>query len=276
MEVEAEVDPYLEVTEIVDRVVKGGGPALLFRNVKGSERPLLINQFGTERRMCLAFGEESLDAVARKLEDVLEMQPPQGLVEKVKGLGKLKRLADSHAEDGVEGRLPGARARARPRRAPDPALLARRPGAVHHAPGSDHEGPAHRRPQRRHVPDAEDRRALDVHALADPQGRARRLARRRGLDPGRRRARARPDHRVLGERAAPEAHRRADARGLPARRGGRDREVQDGRPRGAGQRRDRARGDDRGRRHGRRGPVRRPHRLLLAARAVPDLPPDRA
>ena len=87
MEVEAEVDPYLEVTEIVDRVVKGGGPALLFRNVKGSQHPLLINQFGTERRMCLAFGEESLDAVARKLEDVLEMQPPQGLVEKVKGLG---------------------------------------------------------------------------------------------------------------------------------------------------------------------------------------------
>jgi 4-hydroxy-3-polyprenylbenzoate decarboxylase len=95
VEVEAEVDPYLEVTEIVDRVVKGGGPALLFRNVKGSERPLLINQFGTERRMCLAFGEDSLDDVARKLEDVLEMQPPQGLVEKVKGLGKLKRLADS-------------------------------------------------------------------------------------------------------------------------------------------------------------------------------------
>ena len=95
VEVEAEVDPYLEITEITDRVVKAGGPALLFRNVKGSERPLLINQFGTERRMCLAFGEDSLDAVARKLEDVLEMQPPQGLVEKVKGLGKLKRLADS-------------------------------------------------------------------------------------------------------------------------------------------------------------------------------------
>ena len=81
VEVGAEVDPYLEITEIVDRVVKGGGPALLFRNVKGSQHPLLINQFGTERRMCLAFAEESLDAVARKLEDVLEMQPPQGLVE---------------------------------------------------------------------------------------------------------------------------------------------------------------------------------------------------
>jgi 4-hydroxy-3-polyprenylbenzoate decarboxylase len=95
VEIEAEVDPYLEITEIVDRTVKAGGPALLFRNVKGSEHPLLINQFGTERRMSLALGEASLDAVGRKIEDVLELQPPQGLVEKVKGLGKLKRLADS-------------------------------------------------------------------------------------------------------------------------------------------------------------------------------------
>jgi 4-hydroxy-3-polyprenylbenzoate decarboxylase len=95
VEIEAEVDPYLEITEITDRTVKAGGPALMFRNPAGAEHPLLINQFGTERRMCLAFGERSLDSVARKLEDVLEMQPPQGLVEKVKGLGKLKRLADS-------------------------------------------------------------------------------------------------------------------------------------------------------------------------------------
>ena len=95
VDVEAEVDPYLEVTEIVDRTVKAGGPALLFRNPRGSDRPLLINQFGTERRMCLAFGEATLDAVGRKVEEVIEMQPPQGLVEKVRGLGKLKRLADS-------------------------------------------------------------------------------------------------------------------------------------------------------------------------------------
>jgi 4-hydroxy-3-polyprenylbenzoate decarboxylase len=95
VEIDAEVDPYLEVTEIVDRTVKAGGPALLFTNPKGSQHPLLANQFGTEKRMSMAFGEPSLDAVGRKLEDVIEMQPPQGLVEKVKGLGKLKRLADS-------------------------------------------------------------------------------------------------------------------------------------------------------------------------------------
>src|SRR5215207_2205414 len=93
--VDAEVDPDLEATEIVDRTVKSGGPALLFTNPKGSEHALLINQFGTERRMCLAFDAPSLDSVATKLGDVLEMQPPQGLAEKVKGLKKLKSIADS-------------------------------------------------------------------------------------------------------------------------------------------------------------------------------------
>ena len=67
--VSAEVDPDLEITEIVDRVVKSGGPALLFEKPKGSQHPLLINQFGTERRMCLAFGVETLDDVAAKLGD---------------------------------------------------------------------------------------------------------------------------------------------------------------------------------------------------------------
>ena len=93
--VQAEVDPDLEITEIVDRTVKAGGPALLFEHPKGSSHPLLINQFGTERRMCLAFGVERLDDVAARLEDVLEMQPPQGLIDKVKGLKKLKSIADS-------------------------------------------------------------------------------------------------------------------------------------------------------------------------------------
>jgi 4-hydroxy-3-polyprenylbenzoate decarboxylase len=93
--VAAEVDPDLEITEITDRTVKAGGPALLFEHPKGSQHPLLINQFGTERRMCLAFGAQSLDEVAARLQSVIEMQPPQGLVEKVKGLAKLKSIADS-------------------------------------------------------------------------------------------------------------------------------------------------------------------------------------
>src|SRR5215217_1825655 len=99
----AEVDPDLEITEIVDRTVKAGGPTLLFTNPKGSPHPLLINQFGTERRMCLAFDAPSLDAVAAKLGDVLEMQPPQGLAEKVKGLKKLKSIADSRPKSVRSG-----------------------------------------------------------------------------------------------------------------------------------------------------------------------------
>src|SRR5918999_5377617 len=91
----AEVDPDLEITEIVDRVVKAGGPALLFERPKGSRHQLLINQFGTERRMCLALGVEKLDDAAAKLADVLDMQPPEGLREKVRGLLKLKSVADS-------------------------------------------------------------------------------------------------------------------------------------------------------------------------------------
>src|SRR5690349_24587210 len=84
--VSAEVDPHLEVTEIVDRVVKSGGPALLFERPKGSDVPLLINQFGTERRMCLAFGVSSLDEIASRVGEILEMQPPEGLAAKVRGL----------------------------------------------------------------------------------------------------------------------------------------------------------------------------------------------
>ena len=101
--VAAEVDPRLEVTEIVDRTVKAGGPALLFEHPKGSELPLLINQFGTERRMCLAFGVESLDDVGKKLQEVLEMQPPEGLREKVSGLLKLKEIAGSRPKEVRSG-----------------------------------------------------------------------------------------------------------------------------------------------------------------------------
>src|SRR5206468_7988588 len=94
LRVSTEVDPHLEITEITDRTVKAGGPALLFENPK-SEHRLLINQFGTERRMCLAFGAASLDDVGERLQEIIEMQPPQGLVQKVKGLAKLKSIADS-------------------------------------------------------------------------------------------------------------------------------------------------------------------------------------
>ena len=95
VEIDEEVDPELEVSEITDRVSKAYGPALLFNKPKGSQMPILINQFGSMSRMSAALGGDNLDDIAARLGRVLEMQIPQGLVARVKALGKLKNLADS-------------------------------------------------------------------------------------------------------------------------------------------------------------------------------------
>ncbi len=93
--IDAEVDAHLEITEIADRAMKHGGPALLFTNVKGSKIPLMINQYGTERRMLLALGAESLDAIGEEIGQMLDLQPPDGLRDKVQALGRLKSVADA-------------------------------------------------------------------------------------------------------------------------------------------------------------------------------------
>src|SRR6201987_1395954 len=79
-----EVDPILEITEITDRTVKMGGPALLFERPKGSKGPVVTNLVGTKRRMNLALEVESLDDVAARISSFLDMQSPQGILEKVK------------------------------------------------------------------------------------------------------------------------------------------------------------------------------------------------
>lgn len=92
VDVHAPVDPYLEVTEIVDRTVKSGGPALLFHHVGDSQHPMLINQFGTERRMCMALGVDSLDAAAARLSGLMEMHQPFGFSERMREMAKFRRL----------------------------------------------------------------------------------------------------------------------------------------------------------------------------------------
>ncbi len=74
--VEVEVDPYLEITEIADRTVKQGGPALLFQNVQGSEFPLLINPLGSERRIEIALGRPAAEIGAMLLEVAQKANPP--------------------------------------------------------------------------------------------------------------------------------------------------------------------------------------------------------
>ena len=68
--IQAEVDPHLEMTEIADRTLRAGGPALLFENPKGYNTPVLANLFGTEKRVALGMGAESRDAL-REIGEVL-------------------------------------------------------------------------------------------------------------------------------------------------------------------------------------------------------------
>jgi 4-hydroxy-3-polyprenylbenzoate decarboxylase len=80
----AEVDPRLEITEICDRVLKTGGPALLFEKPKGHTIPLLANLFGTPLRVALGMGEESVDAlreVGKLLAFLKEPEPPKSLLD---------------------------------------------------------------------------------------------------------------------------------------------------------------------------------------------------
>ena len=75
--IEAEVDPYLELAEVHRRVIDRGGPALLFKRVKGSRYPVVTNLFGTERRLDLAFGPKP-EAVVRELVEVAgSLLPPR-------------------------------------------------------------------------------------------------------------------------------------------------------------------------------------------------------
>jgi 4-hydroxy-3-polyprenylbenzoate decarboxylase len=104
-----EVSPELEITEITDRVSKAGkrdqgsgnsyapgGPALLFENVKGFPgHKVLINQFGSERRMALALGVEKLDEIAERIRELMNVKAPEGLLDKLKMLPQLGALSNA-------------------------------------------------------------------------------------------------------------------------------------------------------------------------------------
>ena len=95
--IETEVDPYLEVTEICDRTLKAGGPALLFENVKGSDMPLLGNLFGTTKRVAMGMGEESIEAlreVGQLLAQLKEPEPPNGVRDAWEKLPVFKKVLD--------------------------------------------------------------------------------------------------------------------------------------------------------------------------------------
>lgn len=90
------VDPKLEIAEITDRVSKSGngGKALLFENT-GTDFPVLMNAYGSEKRMCMALGVTDLDDVTREIEGLFKMlsAPKEGLLDKLKMLPKLGQFA---------------------------------------------------------------------------------------------------------------------------------------------------------------------------------------
>jgi 4-hydroxy-3-polyprenylbenzoate decarboxylase len=103
--IRTEVDPILEITEITDRVSKlpgrnngdrasaPGGPALLFQNIKGHPgAQVLINQFGSARRMNLALEVKRLDEVADRIRQFMDVKSPQGFLDKVKMLPMLAEM----------------------------------------------------------------------------------------------------------------------------------------------------------------------------------------
>ena len=92
-----EVDPKLEITEICDRTLRAGGPALLFEKVKGSRYPLLGNLFGTPRRVAMGMGEESVEAlreVGKLLAFLKEPEPPKGMKDAWDKLPVFRKVLD--------------------------------------------------------------------------------------------------------------------------------------------------------------------------------------
>lgn len=91
--VTTQVDADLEITEVTDRVVKSGGPALFFENVKGYDIPVVINLFGSPARMKLALNTDDLDALGDEMCRLLQPELPQSFFDKIKALPKLAQLS---------------------------------------------------------------------------------------------------------------------------------------------------------------------------------------
>ena len=87
------VKAELEIAEIADRVMKSAGPALLFENVVGKQIPLLINAFGSMKRMALALGVDDIETIAAEIGKLIQTRPPKSLKDKLRLLGELVKLA---------------------------------------------------------------------------------------------------------------------------------------------------------------------------------------
>jgi len=87
------VKAALEISEIADRVMKANGPALLFENIPGKQIPLLINAFGSMKRMALALGVEDIEDIAGDIDKLIRTKPPKTFRDKLQLLRELVKLA---------------------------------------------------------------------------------------------------------------------------------------------------------------------------------------
>ena len=97
-----EVDPYLEMTEICDRTLRAGGPALLFENPKGFDMPVLGNLFGTPKRVALGMGQtdvQALRGVGELLAFLKEPEPPKGMRDAWQKLPIFKKVLSMGPKD---------------------------------------------------------------------------------------------------------------------------------------------------------------------------------
>ena len=162
--IRTEVDPILEIAEITDRVSKdhartdaAGGPALLFQNIKGHpDAQVLINQFGSARRMNLALGVGKLDEVADRIRQFMDVKSPQGFLDKIKMLPMLTEMGKILSENSFYRPLQRSHSARQflTRRFPHSAVLAERCRPVYHSALCSHPRPQDRQTQRRNVQNA--------------------------------------------------------------------------------------------------------------------------
>ena len=93
--IKEKVSPNLEITEITDRVCKSGngGKAILFENTDDSGIPVLINAFGSKKRIAMALGVDGIEEIVRDIQELIELKPPQNLIEKIKFLPRLFEIS---------------------------------------------------------------------------------------------------------------------------------------------------------------------------------------
>ena len=91
--IDAPVSPNLEITEVADRVMKAGGPALLFEKPAGHDIPVLINAMGSKERMAMALGVKDVEEIAEEITSLLKLEVPSTTVGKLFMLPKFGKLA---------------------------------------------------------------------------------------------------------------------------------------------------------------------------------------